>query len=373
MGDWSYVNTDGLGLLEYLYLCEDFKMDPIMGVWSGYALASGGSSIPVADLGPYIQQAIDQINFAIGDPAESAPAALRASLGHPEPFKLTYVEIGNEDFIGSAPSTYAGRWNTIVTNLTATFPNLRFIATSRTSGPLLSPTPQHYDVHVYQTPNWLQTNSFFYDGFERNGTTYFEGEYAGISTNSSNLFGSPAQGRLLFPTVRSAVGEAAFMTGLERNSDIVFAAAYAPLLQHVNGSQWTPNLVSFDASTVYRSTSFYAQKLFATNQGDEYIPSTLPTASGTLFWSISRKVSSNELIFKISNNAANASDITFVLPFKNVAVSGIAQVLTGPTTASNTPETPGVVVPTTLTVKTGLTFNYTAPALSVTVLRVKAH
>ncbi|KAF8880022.1 glycoside hydrolase superfamily [Infundibulicybe gibba] len=100
VGDWGYVNTDGLGLLDYLNWCEDVGMEPIMAVWSGFAL--GGTSVAETQLGPYIQQAIDQINFVIGDPSKSAAAALRASLGHPAPFALTYVEVGNEDFFAAS-------------------------------------------------------------------------------------------------------------------------------------------------------------------------------------------------------------------------------------------------------------------------------
>ncbi|KAF5351206.1 hypothetical protein D9756_008459 [Leucocoprinus leucothites] len=224
-GDWGYTNTDGFGLLEYLLWCEDLGMEPIMGVWAGFAL--GGTSVPQNQLGPYIQQAIDQINFAIGS-TNTGPGQLRASLGHPNPFKLTYIEIGNEDFF--AANTYTFRWTTYVNALKAAFPQLHFIATTDVNSPVLSPKPTEYDVHVYQTPTWFAQNVFFYDGFARDGTKYFEGEYAAISTNPNDIFGSPADGRLTFPTVQSAVGEAAFMTGLERNSDIVFAASYAPLL-----------------------------------------------------------------------------------------------------------------------------------------------
>ncbi|KAJ6578603.1 glycoside hydrolase family 51 protein [Mycena sp. CBHHK59/15] len=324
-GDWGYVNTDGLGLMEYLNWCEDLGMQPIMAVWSGFAL--GGTT------------------------------ALRASLGHPAPFALNYVEVGNEDFFAS--STYPYRWHDFVTALTAEFPNcVHFIATTDTFNPLLSPNPLQYDVHVYQTPTWFAQNSFFYDGFQ--------GEYAAISTNSSDIFGSTANGRLTFPTMQSASGEAAFMTGLERNSDIVFSASYAPLLN-------TPNLVSFDAGGVYRSTSFYAQKLFSLNRGDEYIPSTLPTPSGTLFWSVVRKTSTQQIIIKISNTVGTAAPITFVLPFATVAPAGTAQVLTGAATASNTPTAPNRVVPKNSTITTGKTFTYTAPAFSVNVITVVAH
>ncbi|KAJ3498650.1 hypothetical protein NLJ89_g10193 [Agrocybe chaxingu] len=369
-GDWSYINTDGLGLLEYLEWCEDLNMIPIMGIWAGYAL--GGTSVPQNQLGPYIQQAADQINFVIGDPATSEAAALRARLGRAEPFALKYVEVGNEDFIGSAPGTYTYRWRDIVTALQAQFPDLDFIATTIPWNPVLTPVPTHYDVHVYQTPTWFAQNSFFYDDFQRNGTLYFEGEYAAISTNPNNIFGSPAQGRLVYPTMQSAAGEAAFMTGLERNSDIVFAAAYAPLIGHATNNQWTPNLLAFDAGQVYKSTSFYVQKLFSHNRGDEYIPSTLPARTGTLYWSVVRKTSTSELIIKVINTAATAALVTFELPFTNVALTGTAEVLTGGGTTSNTPSSPNAIVPVTSTIATGQTFDYNAPAVSVSVLTFAA-
>ncbi|TFK41577.1 arabinofuranosidase [Crucibulum laeve] len=368
VGDWSYVNTDGLGLLDYLNWCEDLNMQPIMAIWAGFAL--GGTSVAEAQLGPYIQQAADQINFVIGDPAKSAPAALRASLGRTQPFALTYVEVGNEDFFAS--STYTYRWHDFVTALQAQFPSLHFIATTNTFNPILSPNPTEYDVHVYQTPTWFAQNSFFYDGFQRNGTKYFEGEYAAISTNANDIFGSPADGRLTFPTMQSAAGEAAFMTGLERNSDIVFAASYAPLLGHVTNNQWTPNLLAFDAGSVYRSTSYYVQKLFSLNRGDEFLPSTLPTQTGTLFWSVVRKKSTNQIIIKVSNTATTSAPLTFVLPFTNVGGSGTLQILTGTATASNTPTSPNLIVPVNSTIATGKTFNFTAPAVSVSVLTFTA-
>ncbi|KAF8804774.1 glycoside hydrolase family 51 protein [Phlegmacium glaucopus] len=368
IGDWSYINTDGLGLLEYLHWCEDLDMQPIMAVWAGFSLS--GQSLPEDELAPYIQQAIDQINFVVGNPAESEAAARRASLGHPESFTLNYVEVGNEDFF--AATSYIYRWRDFVTALEAEFPYINFIATSDTFDPLLSPNPTQYDVHVYQTPTWFAQNSFYYDGFERNGTKYFEGEYAAISTNASNLFGSSDQGRLIFPTMQSSAGEAAFMTGLERNSDIVFAASYAPLLGHVTDYQWTPNLLAHDAGSVYRSTSYYVQQLFSANRGDEYLPSTLPEQLGTVFWSVVRSTSSNEIIIKVSNVATTATILTFVVPFEHVDLQGSVQLLTGNPTSSNTPANPNLIVPVTSSVRTGQTFNYTAPPISVSVITFKA-
>ncbi|EIM87070.1 glycoside hydrolase family 51 protein [Stereum hirsutum FP-91666 SS1] len=375
LGDWGYINTDGLGLLEYLEWCEDLNMEPILAVWDGYSL--NGAALAEGQLDPYIQQAIDQINFAIGDPTTSAPAALRSSLGHPEPFVINHIEIGNEDFISStASSTYASyRWPDFHGNLSAAFPQLRFLATSTVNSPALTPKPQEWDVHVYQTPSWFATNSFIYDSFARDGTLYFEGEYAAISTNANDLFGSPSDGRLVFPTMQSSTGEAAFMTGLERNSDIVFAASYAPLLGHVDNVQWTPNLVSFDSLTVWPSTSFYAQQMFSLNKGDSYLPSTLPSASGTIFWSVTKRNSPSQVLIKISNTVATSNTLTFILPttFKTIASSGTAQILTGAQTASNSPTTsPANVVPVTSAITTGATFNFTAPGFSVSVLTIDA-
>ncbi|KAG1776729.1 glycoside hydrolase family 51 protein [Suillus placidus] len=365
MGDWGYVNTDGLGLLEYLYLCEDMEMEPIMAVWAGYSLDR--ASLPENDLAPYIQQAIDQINFVVGDSATSQPAALRASLGHPEPFHLQYVEIGNEDFFAS--ESYIYRWRDFAGNLTATFPQLKFIATS--SSVTLDPIPKQYDNHVYQTPDWFAENAFYYDSVERDGTYYFEGEYAVVSTNASDVLGTSTNGRLIYPNMQGSSGEAAFMTGLERNSDIVFAASYAPLLMNIANYQWSPNLISFDASHVYPSTSFYTQQLFSVNRGTEYLPSTLPQ-DGALHWSVTRDAPTNTVIIKIANAGTTAEEMLFELPFSGVQGTGIATVLSGSATASNSPEAPNAVKPVTSQIKTGKSFSYTAPAYSVNVLRVEA-
>ncbi|OCH93317.1 glycoside hydrolase family 51 protein [Obba rivulosa] len=376
VGDWGYVNTDGLGLLEYLTFFEDVGMEPIMAVWSGYSL--DGDNLPEDELAPYIQQAKDQINFVIGDPATSAPAALRASLGHPEPFTLRFVEVGNEDFF--AATTYPYRWRDFVGNLSAEFPQLRYIATTDAWDPILSPTPPSYDVHVYQTPGWFAENSFYYDSFERNGTTYFEGEYAAISTNANDLFGTQSDGRLLWPDMQSSTGEAAFMTGLERNSDIVFAASYAPLLQHVNSTQWTPDLISFeyvphlscDSCRSIPCSALMHTQLFSLNVGDEYLPSTLPAANGTLFWTVTRSSSSRDVFIKISNTVETDAEMVFELPFHSVASSGTLQLLHGAQNASNTPEAPNTVIPVTSTISTGKSLHYIAPGFSVSVITVQA-
>ncbi|KAF9465655.1 alfa-L-arabinofuranosidase precursor [Collybia nuda] len=360
VGTWGYVNTDGLGLLEFLTLCEDLVTTPIMGVWAGFSL--DGHSVSEQDLFPYIQQAIDQINFAIA-PTSNPFGLLRSQLGHSAPFALTYIEIGNEEFFSS--DTYASRWRFFTTVLSQNFPQLRFIATSYSNNPVLAPDPTHWDVHSFKTPGWFAQNSFFYDGLARNGTMYLEGEYAAVSND-------PIQrhDRLPYPTMKGAASEAAYMTGLERNSDIVLGSSYSPLLNRIGDTEITPNLISFDISTVYRSTSFYTQMLFSTNRGVSLMTSTLPNPSGTIFWTITRN-SASQYVFKIVNVAADLENVTFKLP---VSVSaGTLIVLQGDPEASNTPETPGLVVPVTTSYSLSgakNTFVYAAPPYSVSILRL---
>ncbi|KAI0037105.1 arabinofuranosidase [Vararia minispora EC-137] len=365
VGDWGYVNTDGLGLYEYLVWIELMGMVPIMAIWSGFAL--GGAAVPANQLAPYIEQSRQQIEFVIG--STSTPGgALRASLGHPAPFPLLYVEVGNEDFL--QPSTYQSyRWAAFVNALQADYPNLRFLATSSFNSPALSPKPQSWDIHVYQTPTWFTQNSAFYDSFARDGTTFFEGEYAAISTNPNDIFGAPSSGRLVYPTVQSAVSEAAFMMGFERNADVVFAASYAPLLAHVTQNQWTPNLLSFDSGTVIKSTSYWAQWMFSNNRGDVYLPSTLASTSGALFWSVVQRVSPPAFIIKVSNTGTSASTGVFRLP-SAVASTGQLIQLAGAANASNTPTTPSAITPQSRTIATGQNLSFSAPAMSLSVITV---
>ncbi|KZV72980.1 glycoside hydrolase family 51 protein [Peniophora sp. CONT] len=366
-GDWSYINTDGLGVYEYLVWVELMGMQNIMAVWAGYSL--DGSSVEEDALGPYIEQARQQqIEFAVGN-TSTPNGALRASLGHPEPFEVHYVEVGNEDFFST---TYTYRWTAFLTELQADYPDIRFLATSYIFNPILDPVPQSYDSHVYDTPTWFAQNSIMYDGFERNGTTYFEGEYAAISTNSSNIFGTPEEGRFVYPIVSGSISEAAFMMGLERNSDIVFAASYAPLLGHVTENQWTPNLITFDAGNVYKSTSYYVQQLFSLNRGDSYLPTT-PThgdPNGTVFWSVVSQDSPSAYIIKVANtDISSVANVIFQFPAA-VSAQGTLVQLSGPANASNTPDTPDAVVPVSSTIDVAQTLEFSAPALSLSVITV---
>ncbi|PCH44947.1 glycoside hydrolase family 51 protein [Wolfiporia cocos MD-104 SS10] len=250
--------------------------------------------------------------------------ALPDFLGHPESFTLSYVEIGNELRVQMACIL----WGLSAWGLSARFPDIK----------------------------WFANHTFYYDGFERNGTRYMEGEYAAHVSDPND----PGNGSPPYPTVQSSTGEAAFMTGLEGNSDVVFAACYALLLQNVNISGnvggHTPTLISFEY-------------LFNLNKGDEYLPSTLPAHNGTLYWSISRSSSTGDVYIKLVNTAGSASDVIFDLSsFSSVSDVGSLQLLTGSETTSNSPETPNAAIPVTSSITTGSTFNYNVPGYSISAI-----
>ncbi|KAF9027162.1 glycoside hydrolase [Hymenopellis radicata] len=363
VGDWSYINTDGLGIYEYLQWIEDMGMEPIMAVWAGYTL--DGTSQPESSLAPYIQQAIDQINFVIGDASTNAQAAIRAAMGHPAPFTLRYVEIGNEDnFAASSYSSY--RWHDFYGNLSAAFPQIHFIATSATSGnvPSLSPAPTYWDLHIYSNPNFFRTGCYNFDILPRNGLQFFQGEYAVTRTDSG--------GTMAYPTIDGAVAEAAYMTGFDRNSDIVFAASYAPLLNHINSTQWTPNLVSFSPNTLIKSTSYYVQQMFGVYKGDAYLTSTTNSASSAVQWSVTRNTAANQIYLKAINTATSANTVVFNLPFTILSTAGTGTVLSAAAGTMNTPTSPNAAVPRSFTFTAGTTITYNAPALSASVLIVSA-
>ncbi|KAJ3742342.1 alfa-L-arabinofuranosidase precursor [Lentinula detonsa] len=368
VGDWGYINTDGLGLYEYLQWIEDMGMEPIMAVYAGYSL--NGASVASSGMQTYITEAINQINFVIGDASTNAQAAIRASMGHADPFTLNYIEIGNEDFF--SPTTYADyRWADLYNALHAEFPQLHYIATSATSGnvPTLSPTPTYWDLHIYSNPicltilkDFFINGAFNFDILSRNGLQFFQGEYATTTENSGAA--------LTYPFIDGSIAEAAYMAGFDRNSDIVFAASYAPLLNHVSSTQWTPDLITFSPNTVIRSTSYYVQQLYSLYKGDFYLQSTTNTASSSVQWSVTRDTSAGQYFLKVINTATSANTVVFTLPFTPSHTTGTGTILTAPSGTQNTPTSPNAAVPSTFSFTAGKTITYNAPGLSLSVLVV---
>lgn len=380
VGDWTYVNTDGLGLMEYLDLCEDLGLEGFMAVYSGYSL--NGESVPADDFEWVWQEGINQIQFVIGDASTNEYAALRAKYGHPERYSITKIEVGNEDQF--ALETYEDyRWHYLVGNLTKVFPHLEYMATighndGGNAGPTttasLHPSPSLLDSHIYDTPEWFIESEGYYDpsNWSRGDTTFkvFQGEYAVTSSNDSCLYATVECGRYQYPKLVGSIAEAAYITGIERNSDLVFAASYAPLLQNINNYQWIPNLISFDAGSVIRSTSFYVQQLFSVNRGDTILPVS-PVRSPPLYYVASTDSKTGTVFVKAANTGSSPISISFSFNGLKLGSTGTATTLTSSNIyASNTPENPDTVVPVTSSFTAGSTINYTFPANSVVVLAI---
>lgn len=369
-GDWGYFNTDGLGLLEYLQWCEDLDMVGIMAVYAGHSL--NGQSVPQAQLQQYVDLAVNQVQFAIGDPAKNSWAALRAQLGHPAPFNVQYIEIGNEDNLHSAPGTYTSyRWAAFSKAISAAFPNIGIIATT-TYSTALNPPAKFVDAHVYQTAAWFAGQNEAYksrSSFPLSGAHIFEGEYAATSTNSSCSVGSVSCGRLAFPTLRGSIGEAVFMAGLERDSDLVFAASYAPLLQHINSTQWTPDLVSFDATRVILSTSYHVQKMFAANRGDRILSVDATTPKNPVFWVATQNTKTKQVFVKLVNIGVSAQTVQLIFPDLAIQSAGTATTLSHTNfDIANTPAAPNSLAPTTKAISASTNFNFSIPGQAFSVL-----
>lgn len=256
-GPWGYRSSDGLGLLEYLEWCEDLHMQPVLAVYAGYSLAQQHVD-PGNDLKPYVDDALDEIEYVTGG-TDTKWGAVRAQNGHPRPFPLTYVEIGNEDGFDRSRS-YDGRFAQFYDAIKARYPQLQIIATAHVT----SRKPDVIDDHYYRSAAEMERDSGHYDHLSRSGPKVFVGEWASTE-------GSPT------PTFQAALGDAAWLTGLERDSDLVVMESYAPLLVNVNpgAAQWPTNLIGYDALTSFGSPSFYVQSMFARNTGDEELPVTV--------------------------------------------------------------------------------------------------
>lgn len=256
---WGYNTTQGLGFYEYLQLCEDLGCEPVFGINCGMALNE--HSVPLSEMGPWVQDALDAVEYANG-PTNSVWGSRRAQAGHPAPFNLKYIEIGNEN---GGPD-YVARWPLMVNAIHTRYPDIQFIMTTdlrRRPNPQ-TPKPDIIDEHYYESPESFMRRADQYDKYDRHGPKIFVGEYA-VTQNAG-------KGNL-----RAAIGEAAFMTGMERNSDVVKMASYAPLFVNLNHRAWNPDLINFNSSRWYGIPSYYVQKMFSENRGDVTLPVQVET------------------------------------------------------------------------------------------------
>jgi alpha-N-arabinofuranosidase len=369
---WGYWSTDGMGLLEFLDWCEDLNMQPVLAVYAGYSLR-GDHVTPGANLAPYVQDALDEIEYVTGS-AGTKWGGERVKDGHPQPFKLTYVEIGNEEWFDRSGS-YDARYAQFAEAIRAKYPDLQLIATAPVKSAKADVLDEHYYVRAAQ--NFKDASHYdagressaspqkwdngHYDRADRNGPRIFVGEWA-------TREGAPT------PNMGAALGDAAWMTGLERNSDLVIMASYAPLLVNVDpgGMQWETDLIGYDAEKSYGSPAYYAQAMFASHLGDRTLASQVVGAGAKFFYSITANTAKKKLYLKLVNaeSTPQAVDIDFA-GAKLAASAKLISLSAKDTQATNSIDQPKAVAPveSAVTIQ-GAKLSHTMPGYSIQLIEL---
>ncbi len=352
---WGYWSSDGLGLLEFAEWCEDLKIEPVLAVYAGYSL-QGQHVAPGKDLEPYVQAALDEVEYLTGD-VTTRWGSERAKAGHPAPFALRYIEIGNEDNFDKSGS-YDERFAQFARAFRKQLPQYKLIATTPVKV-AADEQPDILDDHYYKPASEMLDFVHHYDNAPRTGPKIFVGEWATLS-------GTPT------PDFGGALADAAWMTSLERNSDLIIMAAYAPLLVNVNpqASQWGTNLIGYDAPTSYASPSYYAQALFAGHLGDGTPKSTLSGAGERFFYSATVGTADDVLHLKLVN--ASNLDQPLEIELQGLTGSKTASLLSlhgASYEATNSLAVPDLIHPVGSTARvTGATWKHTVPALTIEVV-----
>ncbi|KAH8804445.1 glycoside hydrolase superfamily [Xylogone sp. PMI_703] len=324
-GTWGYENTDGLGLVEYLEWCEDLEVEPVLAIWSGVYLNGYNNTdpdvIPESEIGLYVQDALNELEFIMGG-VHTKYGALRASLGHPSPWKINYVEIGNEDNLSDPASYTAYRFRAFYDAIHAAYPSITLLSSTGD----LTATAGHSatDYHEYNRPNLYATEFNKWDNADRSHHILL-GEYATIQANKADptepVDWSGAEPRLPYPIWIGAVGEAIYTLGAERNGDVVIGASYAPGFQNVNNFQWAPDLVSFNADPEQDafSTSYYAIQLLSSHRFTHTAPMSSDSGFGPAFYVAGVNAGTTEYTFK-----AAVYNTTESIPF-NINFEGLSR------------------------------------------------
>ena len=372
----DYFQSYGLGFYEFFLLAEDWGAEPLPVISCGFScqFQTGREQVvPLDSLQPYIDDALDLIAFA-NAPADTDPwGKIRAGMGHPEPFNLKYLAIGNEQW-GELYHIYL---DAFMKQIRPRYPHIKIVGTA---GPSASGEeferlwPQMkalkvdlVDEHYYKEPQWFLDNARRYDTYDRNGPKVFAGEYAAHTRpTKKNSF-------------EAALAEAAFLTGIERNADVVHLATYAPLLAHVDAWQWNPDLIWFDNLRLVKSVNYYVQQLYSHHKGTNVLPLTrngeVVAGHEQLYASAVMDAQKKEIIIKLANTSTAARDINIRinLPRKGMELSaGIhATVLSGDMQQENTLDEPLAIVPVDYTLPlAGETLSLKVSALSFNVYRI---
>ncbi len=355
-GPWSYWSTDGLGLLEFLEWCEDLKIEPVLAVYAGYSL--GGAHIaPGKDLEPYVESALEEVEYVTGDTGTKWGAE-RARDGHPAPFPLHYIEIGNEDFFDKSGS-YPARYAQFAEALHRRYPQFKLISTDGNSAYETKVHPDVSDEHYYKSPADMMDLVHHYDKVSRSGPKIFVGEWATRS-------GTPT------PNFGDALGDAAWMTSMERNSDLIIMASYAPLLVNVSpgAMQWPTDLIGFDAGKSYASPSYWAQCLFAAHLGEGTAQSSISGEGKRFFYSATVSAKNRVLHLKLVNASSFDQPLALQLTGTNSPHTAKMTSLHAATfEATNSINDPDAIHPVQSTIPVaGNHWNHTVPALSIEVI-----
>ncbi len=368
---WHYHQSVGLGYYEYFQLCEDLGARPLPVLAAGVPCqnsAVGGygqqGGIPLSQMDAYIQDILDLIEWANGDPKTSQWAKLRAEAGHPKPFNLTMIGIGNEDLIGE---TFEVRYKMICKAIKEKYPEMEIVGTV---GPWCEGSDyewgwrlaremklEYVDEHYYNSPGWFINNQDYYDRYARKGTQVYLGEYASHINGRANC-------------IETALSEALYLCSVERNADVVAMTSYAPLFSKKGHTQWTPDMIYFTNTQVELSSGYQVQKLFGQNAGTQYLPSKVrlqhPDAN------VQKRIGSSavidpatgDLIVKVVNYLPVANSFKVEVPAGYAEVKE-AQVLTG--ALGDTRAVPAAID----AVFADNQLSFEAPAYSFVVVRLK--
>ncbi|MFI0490883.1 alpha-L-arabinofuranosidase C-terminal domain-containing protein [Flavobacterium sp.] len=328
----DYFQSFGLGFFEYFQLAEDIGASPLPILSCGMACQfNTGELVPMNDLNPYVQDALDLIEFANGS-VDTPWGRIRSEMGHPKPFNLKLIGVGNEQW---GPE-YIERYKVFEKAIKSKYPAMTIVSGA---GPfpegdyfeygtkeLKKLNAQIVDEHYYKNPKWFRDNATRYDNYDRKGPKVFAGEYAAQTV----AIASPDNKN----NWECAFSEAAFMTGLERNAEVVNLTSYAPLMAHAEAWQWTPDMIWFNNLETYGSANYYVQKLFSTNKGTDLLAITKNgkpvIGQNDLFASAVKDANSKEIIVKLVNASANAQDVNIDLKGGKLVGKGTVTTLTSP-------------------------------------------
>lgn len=378
----DYYQSYGLGFYEYFLLSEDIGAEPLPVLNVGMACQFQNQNDPsahvaVKDLQPYIQDCLDLIEFANGD-VNTTWGKKRAEMGHPAPFNLKFLAVGNEQW----DDLYYERLRPFVKAIKAKYPNIKIIGTSGpdSEGEMFEKgwkamkelKADLVDEHFYRDEHWFLSHGLRYEGYDRKGPKVFAGEYACHGKGKKwNHF-------------ETSLYEAAFMTDLERNADVVDMATYAPLFAHVDGWQWRPDMIWYDNTRMFKSVSYYVQQMYACNKGTNVLPLTMNGKSVAgqedqdgLFASAVVDKKKGEIIVKVANTSDKAQDVTLNLNGLKGSRSATATTLQSDNMdAENTLDNPNLIRPvettaTCVSKKNMTVLNDKLPAKSFRMYKIK--